>query len=272
MVGAKMRNEKSIRHEFYRISRVIPEGQDMVTVESGTSVGTAMEALEKRGRAQLLVTVGARVIGIFSYRSLALGLKHVKRNADLFGADVDDFLEDPTFARETDDIGSTLDTLAECGAVLIGDRDRVVGIVTPQDISLFLWKETRPFVLVQDVEMATRSLATTACPDPGTLGSLILRGLPQEKQEALGQNPSVDSLTLGQLLLVVFNGENFGKYFRLSFGRNIDLVRSRLDPVREIRNKVVHFRSEVSAEEYDALETARAYLNRRIENATAVMS
>ncbi len=74
----------------------------------------------------------------------------------------------------------------------------------------------------------------------------------------------LDELTLGGLLSVVLHGENLGQFFQNTFGHNRDLVRNQLEPVREIRNKVFHFRDEVSADELELLVGARKWLIRKV--------
>jgi hypothetical protein len=58
-------------------------------------------------------------------------------------------------------------------AVLLGDEDRLLAIVTSSDVADFLWGTTEPFILIQDVELAIRDLMWAACPAQEALTECI---------------------------------------------------------------------------------------------------
>lgn len=63
----------------------------------------------------------------------------------------------------------------------------------------------------------------------------------------------------------MINGpERFGRVFSRTFGSSRELVYSLLEPVREIRNKVFHFRGLVTHDEVDMIMNARLWLERRV--------
>jgi hypothetical protein len=74
----------------------------------------------------------------------------------------------------------------------------------------------------------------------------------------------LDELSLGELLGVILQGENFGQCFNRTFGHNRDLVRGQLEPVRDIRNKVVHFRGDVTPDQLATLVATRRWLLRKV--------
>ena len=69
---------------------------------------------------------------------------------------------------------------------------------------------------------------------------------------------------MAELFSVLFNGENYGRFFSEAFGGSKDLAYSTLEPVREIRNKVFHFRDEVTVHELEMLKNALTYVERRM--------
>ena len=71
-------------------------------------------------------------------------------------------------------------------------------------------------------------------------------------------------LSYGELLGVLTNPEGFGRIFTRTFGRQRPLVMSVLEPVRDVRNKVFHFRDGVTVEELETLLRARAWLQRKV--------
>ncbi|MEH1017068.1 CBS domain-containing protein [Micromonospora sp. CPCC 206060] len=244
---------------FARVGQLVPDDQDLLTVPVGTKVGSALDVMRTHDYDQLpVVTVAQRVIGVFTYRSMAAGLPLLRNNA--LNATVEDHLEELRFVRSSQELGEVLAFVEQGNALLVGDEDRLLAIVTPADVSRFLWHRTRPFVLLQDIELGIRDLMRSAC-DASSLPGLIAASVPADPGRARSR---LEDLTMAELLSVLLNGENFGRFFRLRFGNNRDLVRSTLDPVREIRNKVFHFRAEPSPEELETLAAALTWVRRRV--------
>ena len=244
---------------FARVDQLVPDDQDLLTVPVGTKVGSALDVMRAHDYDQLpVVTAAHRVIGVFTYRSIATGLPLLRNSA--LNARVEDHLEELRFVRSSQELGEVLAFVEQGNALLVGDEDRLLAIVTPAEVSRFLWHRTRPFVLLQDIELGVRDLMRSAC-DAGSLPGLIAASVPADPGRARSR---LEDLTMAELLSVLLNGENFGRFFRLRFGNNRDLVRSTLDPVREIRNKVFHFRAEPSPEELETLAAALTWIRRRV--------
>jgi hypothetical protein len=243
------------------VSQLVPDDQDMVTVVVGTTAGSALDLMEERGFDQVPVTTaGGRVVGAFTYRSFASGARFIRRQDDPLSAPVDDLIEDLQFARPSQDVSDVLGFLEACGAVLIGDEDRLLAIVTCADLSRFLWERTRPFVLLRDIELGVRDLMRSSCA-AGQIAALISAGLPSESDRS---GLSLEDLTLGELLSVLLQPESFGRFFRSGFGANRELVRATLTPVIDIRNKEFHFRDEVSGDEMRILVSVATWLRRKV--------
>ena len=224
----------------------MPDDQDVATIVVGTKVGSALELMKARNFDQLPVTTtGGRVIGAFTYRSFARELRFIRKQDDPLASTVDDLIEDLQFVRDSQDISGIFDFLEADNAVLVGDEDRLLAIVTNADIGRFMWGRTRPFVLLRDIELGVRDLMRSSCP-ADQLASLISAGLPSDSGR---DGLNLEDLTLSELLSVLLRAESFGRFFQVSFGASRELMRATLTPVVEIRNKEFHFRDEVSREE-----------------------
>ncbi|WP_442940059.1 hypothetical protein [Nocardioides sp. B-3] len=140
--------------------------------------------------------------------------------------------------------------------VLVGDETNLLAVATATDVNVFLWNATRPFVLLQDVELAIRDLMRS-CTDGAGLGAAIAAAHVEGAKR-------LEDLTLGELMSVLLNEASYGDLFRHAFGSRRDLVTATLEPVREIRNKVFHFRDDVSVGELETLVAAVGWLRRKI--------
>jgi CBS domain-containing protein len=247
-------------HDFLRVGRVIPADQDLCTITPRTRVGDALAVMRKYDYDQLPVLAGGVVVGVFSYRSLARGLGHIRRQDDPMAAQVEDLVEDLEFVRPSEEVGSIVAPLHRDGAVLVGDEERLLAVATAADITDFLWTATQPFVLLQDIELAVRALMRSVCDDDEMAGC-IAEAFPSE---SVRTTVALQEFTLGEIIGVILNPRNFGTVFSGCFGRNRELVASTLEPVRGIRNKVFHFRGDVTPEELEVLADIGRWLRRKV--------
>lgn len=251
-------------HDFMQVARFVPTAQRVTCVDADTTVREALEVMQAQGFDQVPVVAGTRVIAVFSYRSLAQHLLHVRRNDDPLDLSVLDASTDLAFVHAGDDVGTILDRLERDGAVGVGDPTRIDALMTPTDVTRYLWHATRPFVLLQDIELAVRALMRVAVHTPEATGEVFARSLPQERLRDPRAPNGLEDLTLGELLAVLLQPENYGTLFRPIFGKSQSITASNLEPVRDVRNKVFHFRDEVTTEELDILVAARQYLRRAV--------
>lgn len=256
-------------HDFMQVARLVPGTQQVVCVSSDTTVREALAIMQERGFDQVPVMAGNRVIAVFSYRSLAQQMVHVRRNDDPLDLSVLDASDDLAFVHAGDDVGTILECLERDGAVGVGDPTRIDALMTATDVTRYLWQVTRPFVLLQDIELAVRALMRVALPTAEHTDACFTRALSQERLRDSRAPAGLEDLTLGELLGVLLQPENYGTVFRSVFGRSQAITASSLEPARDVRNKVFHFRDEVTTEELDILVAARQYLRRRVEDERA---
>ncbi|MEV5766113.1 CBS domain-containing protein [Micromonospora sp. NPDC052213] len=250
------------QHNFLRVGQVVPTDQEVATVEIATPVSDALAMMARHGFDQVPVTSNGVVVGVFSYRSLALNLGIVRRQDSPLSYPVGDFLEDLTFVRSGSEVEDALEALNQKGAVLVGDEERLLAVVTAADVNSYLWTATRQFMIVRDVELATRYLAQRACATEDELRALVAAVRPTDANG----NPAerLEDLTFGELVSVINSPERFGRVFSRTFGSSRELVFSMLEPVRDVRNKVFHFRDAVTPDEVDLVMNARVWLQRRV--------
>jgi CBS domain-containing protein len=223
-------------------------------------VREALKIMQECGFDQLPVVAAGHVVGVFSYRSLARGLALLRRQDDPLEALIDDLVEDLPFVRVTDDVNVVLDRLDADGVVLVGEETNLIAVATASDVTNFLWNATRPFVLLQDVELAVRDLMRS-CGSEAEILEAIAAAVPADPGQSSGR---LEDLTLGQLMGVLLHERSYGVLFRHAFGQRKDLVHTTLEPVRLIRNKVFHFRDDVSTEELEELVATVIWLRRKI--------
>lgn len=65
--------DRSLR-EIFCVDEVLPEEQELITVDPRTTVSAAIEIMRENSFSALPVIQDRRVVGVFSFRSFALGL------------------------------------------------------------------------------------------------------------------------------------------------------------------------------------------------------
>src|SRR5262245_51591456 len=144
-------DNRSVTGLFHRLNSVLPTDQKIISVLPETSVQEALDLLNRHGFSQLPVMVGQQVLGLFSYRSFAQAVIKLSGNANnqKFNAHemfVEECLDRPTYARITDEFRTWFDTIDKQDALLVGDPNRLQGIVTAMDILRYLYGVASPFV------------------------------------------------------------------------------------------------------------------------------
>ena len=145
---------------LYQVNSVLPDTQQLVTVEPKTPASDALAMMKLHGYSQLPVVQHGTLFGVFSHRSFADGVLELSADRRLRPEElpVMDFLESLTVVDPKVDIGDVLDRLDLDNAVLVGRLDRLVGVATPMDALRFFVRVTNAFLLVQEIERAIRIL------------------------------------------------------------------------------------------------------------------
>jgi len=246
---------------FHSVNRVLPEDQVIMSVPPDTTAGDALRLMKDCGYSQLPVVEGDSVLGLFSYRAFALEVANSsdsKLNAT--SLPVEDFLahDEPEYARLSDDFRRLISTLDEKDSVLVSGPENLVGILTPMDVLRHLYSIANDFVLIEEIEGSLRALISEAIPDTETLSACAARALSSKYRN--GDLPDcVEEMSFDDYIGLLRNGDNW-PLFHPVFGSTRDRVKGQLEPIRDLRNDVFHFRRELSDEDHRKLSTCRDWL------------
>ena len=255
---------------FHMVNRLLPAGQELLTVQPEMPAREALRMMRDRGYSQLPVREGDSLLGIFSFRGFALEVERIGRsNVDAAELPVEEFLshEDPTFARLTDEFRGLIDELDQRDSVIVSGPDNLVAIVTPMDVLRYLYSVANAFVLIEEIELALRALIITATGEGALLQTCIANALSVKYQED-GLPEKVEDMTFDDYVGLLRDGRNWD-HFQPVFGGTRERLRGRLEPVRDLRNEIFHFRREMSTEDHERLTTCRDWLLRCVRKVRA---
>ena len=254
----KVEVPQSIAELFHRLNRVIPENQVITKVAPTTTVSEALCAMKKAGYSQIPVVEGDSVLGVFSYRSVALGLLNLGRPRRGVGElPVEEFIEKAHFVRITDDFATTFDRIDQDGAVLVGEQDRLQGIATAMDVLRYLYGVASPFVMLAEIEMALRALISTAV--DGELLAECAKTTLKNKYAAGTVPTQLSQMEFNDYIQLVGHGDSW-KHFEPVFGGMRETARAKLEEIRDLRNDVFHFKRQLTSEDLETLSQDRDWV------------
>jgi CBS domain-containing protein len=247
--------------EFFTADDVLSYGKattpdDPVTVNLDDSIQDALTTMLAEDFDQLPVVSDQGVEGTITYKSIARYVKSIDE-PDVGEVSVKIALNaNPNFVEPEHDIFDLIDTFAEDDFVLIGDSDELVGILTRYDILYFIEYRVEPFLKIGEIEEALRQLFRLCCDDD----------LDQRIEETFSDRAEHDD---GYDIPENLDRFSFDDY-RMFMMRNIEqlpsrlsreqeMVESLLEDIRDTRNALFHFRSEVGEVDRDQLDLAHGY-------------
>ncbi|MDA8746438.1 hypothetical protein N9N28_17580, partial [Rubripirellula amarantea] len=167
--------------------------------------------------------------------------------------------EPAKYAHITDNVNDLFETIDKQDAVLIGQPNRIVGVLTAIDVLRYLYGVASPFVLIAEIEISLRALIGQAVDDE-TLKECCDRSLKHYKDD---RRPyQLIDMTFSDYVQIVNHGESW-EMFRRVFGGSRSRTSTKLKEVNRLRNDVFHFRREITVKDYEDLAELRDWMLRR---------
>ena len=262
--GAEM---DSVTELFHRVNRLLPEEQQVRSIPLDTKVSEALSVMATQHYSQIPVMEGSSVLGLFTYRSFALGITRMECGQGKPGdITVEEFIEKPDYTTVNDEFSSLFRHLDDKDVVLVGDSERLQGILTAMDLARYLYKVANAFVLLQEIELALRALIRLAV-DEDELRTCVENALSHSYQP--DKLPTqLEDMTFNDYVQLVGDGRNW-KSFKPVFGGTRERLRARLEPIRDLRNDIFHFKREITVGDHQNLADCRDWLLIRARAAEA---
>ena len=256
---------------FHDVGNLFPGEVKVTFVTPRTSVGEALRLMREKRFSQIPVMNDGEVEGVFSLWSLTENLAlfpNLKVEDVLEKMEVGELMEQLPKVTVKDSVHSILTQLERHDALLVDSPHGLQAVVTPSDVLRYFYKVARPFILLQEVELALRSLIEVCAPED-RLRECIERAL-DKSYEARKKVPpaTLKEMTFEDYRAIIICNDNW-PLFEGTLGHNRDLVSAKLERMRIIRNQVFHFRSDISVLDYQHLATTREELLGKLRRALA---
>jgi predicted transcriptional regulator len=253
---------------FHRINRIIPQTQKVLWVPPECRVRDAVAQMLAHGYSQVPVIEKNEVLGVFSFRSFARGA--AARTLDQWAKEkiapgdlpVDEFLEQFTFARLTEELSSVFDAMDRDNGLLIGTPDSLIGVLTPMDFLRYLHKVASPFVMIWEIELALRALISAAL--GATIRTAIKRCLLKKYGNEEELPAVLEDMTFDDYQTLVSYGDTWDDFEPL-FGGTRTRTGGKLKEIGSIRNDLFHFKRQITVQDHQTLSGHRDWLLSKVK-------
>jgi CBS domain-containing protein len=251
----------AITELFHRISRVLPPDQEILQLPPQMKAFEAISLLKVRNYSQAPVVENDTVVGIFSFRSFSVEVASQNpekiQTARLLVEDCMEPVGPDQFRSVLGEFPPLIGLLDTQGAVLIGEPQRLQGIVTAIDLMRYLYGVASPFVLLTEIELGVRALIRH-CVDDSLLISCAQNALKGAyKDRAIPARP--EDMSFGDYTSIIGDGRNWS-HFAEAFGGTRDRTRAKLEEIGRLRNDVFHFRRDLEPNDHSSLRLHRDWV------------
>lgn len=140
--------------------------------------------------------------------------------------------------------------------MVVGEPNRLQGIVTAMDILRYLYGIASPFVLLAEIELALRALIQLAV-DSETLAACAKECIKDRPQDQVPTR--LEDMTFNDYVQIIGDGRAWD-HFQTFMGGNRVRARAKLEQLRDLRNVVFHFKHKITVEEYETLAAGREWM------------
>ena len=247
---------------FHDVGSVFPGEVSIVSVTPQTPAGEALKLMLEKRFTQLPVMENGEVLGVFSLWSLAQNLvlsPGIKVENLLKSMEVGELMEQLPKVTVKESVHSILGLLERHDAVLVDSPHGLQAVATSSDVLRYFYKVARPYILLQEIELALRNLIELCAPDE-KLKDCIDRALAKSYEARKWSVPTnLKEMSFEDYRAIIICSANWPVFEGL-LGHNRDLVSAKLERLREIRNEVFHFRADISLLDHQHLATSRDWL------------
>lgn len=239
------------------------EGQQLMCVSRIMTVREAIKCMVENDYSQLpVVDAKNAVAGLFTERKM-MTLADMGALTKALDRPVLEFLEHP----HTVDIDQSIYEVArmlggnDMVAVLVMEGSKLRGIVTDYDIAEFLASWSEGIALLEDIEKRLRAAIKQVFPTPESRAAAIYRAIGKDKANPTLPAKEYDELTLHEHEQLITYEQHWRKFEPLL--QNKDLFVTFMACAKPIRNKVAHFRGDLTVGELKQLREVAGWLIRR---------
>lgn len=233
---------------------VTADPTEPITVSLDTTIQEALEIMFEHDFSLLPAVQNGRVKGVVSNLSICRVLKTVD-HPEVSELAIKSAIEEPVFVPAEKDIYDLFETFAADHYVLVGEPDKLEGVMTRYDVFYFLKNQVEPFLIIGEIEQNLHDLFDN---EYHNIDRQIQKTFKERaKHDESYDIPDLQEFDLGDYQF--FLGKNWDDLSE-HFHDDHEYIDSLLDNVRDIRNSLFHFREEAHRIDRDMLQIAHRHI------------
>lgn len=234
----------------YSVAHLIENQGNVVVVQKNDGIATALDLMIEHDFSQLpVVDEKGTLLGMITYESILRAVRSFNTKLDQLSVR-DAMVAAPSHARE-DDLFDLLDELKLTNAVVIVEPEGyVTGIVTSYDAARFLRNRTEDLMHVEDIEFIIKDL--------------VRKFYAGEKISSSRNAKPFEELNLGDYINLLLSREIW-KFYAPVLNIEKEALSELLVKIRQTRNDLAHFRTEISPGSRDELRYCASWLRSRYQ-------
>ncbi len=233
-----------------------------VTIWEEATVEEAIERLLSRDFNQLPVVDSAgRLKGILSEQTLLRTYFHSEGDVNLYKLMANHCQEEATTLGIDDDLTEVLDVLQDRKnyAIIVTDPEqRPVGIITHYDMTSYFRNVSEALIYIENIEHTLRRYIETVFPTPEARKKAVILTFGYDRKRDHRPARRYHLLSFNSHVKLILDDDNWPEFQGVFEPK--PLFANLMKRVGHARNKLAHFRGELTNIEYDGLKAARDWL------------
>ena len=242
----------------------LPEKPKLICVKQDDTIREALKLMIENDFSQLPVVDRDRnLVGLISERSIVRTYYHLAEGLSLLDQQINHCVTPPVTLPPNSDLFDALNRLKDKNvtAILIVKDKKPLGVLTDYDTTQFIRDISEGLILVEDIEVALRQRIERSFPDENTMLAALMSTFKPDRRDPSKPAKAFDELSFYDYIQLITNERNWPK-FKGTF-EPMEMFVKLMEPVRETRNQLAHFRGRLNSIQRDALIQALNWLGSR---------
>jgi CBS domain-containing protein len=255
----------------FSIQNLLETKPKPVCVQQDSSAIEALSIMVDKDYSQLPV-IGRdnKPVGIITYESILKAIRTFK--ASLEDLSTKRVMIRPVTSTPEEDLFDIFEKMKKLNAILVTtDKGSLTGILTSFDFTEYFREQAEDLMRVQDVEETIKDLILTAHTNEDKkidteIIYYIIYGITKNNPfyQSASEKPGFDDLTLGDYINMLLHTETWKKIEPILELKR-ESVRHLLTSVQDIRNNLMHYRSEIDAFQREQLRACNDLMSQLLE-------
>jgi len=247
---------------LFPLEEIIGEPDDLVCIHKSDLVMEALDIMIQNDFTQLpVVDDDGNLMGLITENSIIETYRMIGESESILELPVEHCQTKALTIEPEQDIFDALELLKTVYAIVVVDGPKPIGILTDYDTTNFFRNYSEGLILVQDVEVTLRQYIESIFPEKEQMDAALYRAFDADRRDPSRPGREYEELSFWNHVQLITQEDNWPK-FEPYLGP-LTVFRNFMEPVREVRNQLAHFRGQMDHTQKKSLDHALHWLASR---------